>query len=86
MQDLKKLRSKIDSIDKKILAALSERAKVSKAIGRVKRAAKAPALDAKRWAAVVRSRTAFGKSKGLKPAFVKKLLEVIHKDSLSRQK
>jgi chorismate mutase len=48
MADLKQLRKRIDEVDEQILQALSERAKICKAIGAAKNEQKIPIKDANR--------------------------------------
>ncbi len=48
MVDLKQLRKRIDEVDEQILQALSERAKICKAIGAAKNEQKIPIKDADR--------------------------------------
>mgnify|MGYP001558768884 CR=1 FL=1 len=84
--NLTKLRTQIDSLDRELLSILAQRRQVSMAIGRYKHKHKLPALDPKRWEVVMTSRLIHGQSLGLSETFIKKLFTLIHHQSLLLQK
>ena len=69
---LSNFRKQIDKIDELIVILLAKRMKIVRKIGRVKKKNSLPALDKTRWQKVVKS----------KKGFMKKIWEIIHKESL----
>ncbi len=84
--ELKKMRARIDAVDRDIISALADRARLSKAIGAHKRANKIPLLDTARRAELLESRAAMGTTKDLPAALVRKIFALIHADSVKVQK
>jgi len=83
---LTQLRKQIDTVDKAILTALGKRKKIERAIGAYKQKQGMKLLDVKRRNAVLKTRVAEGKKKGVQPELAGKLFKLIHHYSLSTQR
>jgi chorismate mutase/prephenate dehydratase len=79
------LRQSVDEVDKVILNALGERARLSREIVAVKAADAGPIRDEEREAALLQHRTSFGEQLGLDPGLVRRLYREILDDSVRRQ-
>ena len=80
------LRRALDDIDKVILNALGERARLTEDIARGQgRATTSPLRDGEREAALLAHRAAYGERLGLDPAFVRRIYREILDDSVRRQ-
>ncbi|MFC2150937.1 chorismate mutase [Bacteroidota bacterium] len=82
---LETLRSQIDSIDQQMLELLSQRMNVVEEIGKYKSKNDVTILQLRRWEKIVSTRLKLGKSLGLTEDFIKKLLQLVHKESIQRQ-
>lgn len=79
------LRRSVDDMDKVILNALGERARLSREIVAAKVEQTGPIRDEGREAALLQHRTAYGEQLGLDPAFVRRIYREILDDSVRRQ-
>lgn len=79
-------RKQIDTLDEKIISTLAKRMNLAKKIGEYKRTQKIPALDINRWEKVLLSRLSQAEKLGLSKEFAKKLLQLIHQQSLKLQR
>ncbi|MEZ5284112.1 MAG: prephenate dehydratase [Vicinamibacterales bacterium] len=84
-RDLADLRRALDDLDKVILNALGERARLARDILGVKAEAAAPVRDDEREAALLQHRSTYGERLGLDPAFVRRVYREILDDSVRRQ-
>lgn len=82
---LETLRNQIDSIDQQMLELLAQRMNVVEEIGKYKSKNKVTILQLRRWEKIVATRLKLGKSMGLSEEFIKKLLQLVHKESIQRQ-
>ncbi len=82
---LETLRSQIDSIDQQMLELLAQRMNVVEEIGKYKSKNEVTILQLRRWEKIVATRLKLGKSMGLSEDFIKKLLQLVHKESIQRQ-
>lgn len=82
---LETLREQIDSIDKQMLELLSQRMNVVEDIGKYKSKNEVTILQLRRWEKIISTRIKLGKKLGLTEDFVKKLLQLVHKESIQRQ-
>lgn len=82
---LETLRSQIDSIDQQMLELLSQRMNIVEDIGKYKSQNKVTILQLRRWEKIVKTRMKLGKKLGLTEDFIKKLLQLVHKESIQRQ-
>lgn len=83
--DLVMLRKSLDDIDSVIVAALGERARLSRDMARTKANGDAPVRDVDRETALLQHRSAVGERLGLDPAFVRRVFREILDDSVRRQ-
>ncbi|MCF6171403.1 MAG: bifunctional 3-deoxy-7-phosphoheptulonate synthase/chorismate mutase type II [Bacteroidales bacterium] len=82
---LESLRTEIDKLDGELLQILGKRMEIIDEIGLYKKENDITILQMKRWAGIIRDRLSIGTHLGLGEGFLKKLLNVIHKESLQRQ-
>ncbi|HTI09042.1 MAG TPA: chorismate mutase [Puia sp.] len=75
-------RSKIDSLDKKLIEVLGARQRAVKEIGIYKAKHNIPPLQAARFQEVVKKSIEAGKKEGLSSEFITKVLNAIHEESL----
>ena len=85
INQLEQFREQIDSIDSQILELLSKRMKIVKEIGYYKNENKISIFQLLRWKNIMQSRTEFGEKLGLNKSFIKKLLQLVHKESIRKQ-
>jgi chorismate mutase / prephenate dehydratase len=83
---LSDLRRAIDDIDKVLLNALGERARLMRDITAAKAATDQPLRDEAREAALLAHRAAYGEGLGLDPALVRRVYREILDDALRRQR
>lgn len=84
-ESMELLREEIDLIDSKILSLLSERMEVSKYIGEYKREKDMPLYQDERYNSMIAKRGEEGDKKGLSKTFVKRVMDLIHSESLENQ-
>ncbi len=82
---LEELRTEIDKLDGELLQILSKRMEIIDEIGEYKLDNDITILQMKRWAGIITDRLAIGTNLGLEDTFLKKLLNLIHKESINRQ-
>ncbi len=82
---LEELRTEIDKIDGQLLQILASRMKIVDEIGKYKKDHDITILQMKRWAGIIEDRLAIGTHLGLEEQFLRKLLSLIHKESVQRQ-
>jgi chorismate mutase len=85
-ENLKNLRSKVDSIDTKIIELLSERFITVKQIGELKKQLNLPALDMNRWREILKERTEMADKLGLSRIFIESIWNSIHEEALEIEK
>lgn len=78
-------RSKIDKIDFEIIKLLFERMKLAERIGEVKSLFQIPVFQPERWQEILSTRPAWAEQAGLKAAFIEKMWELIHNESINIQ-
>lgn len=83
--DLSELRSRIDTIDDRLLRLLAERMEISREIGEFKRAHKIPVLQYHRYNSLMESRVADAAEMGLSPDFVRTIMAAVHEESVRQQ-
>lgn len=79
------LRSRIDSIDQQMLELLSKRMEVVEEIAKVKDKRQVSVLQLRRWEEMLKNRTLQGEELGLREDFIRKILQLVHKESIMRQ-
>ncbi len=82
---LNELRNEIDRIDGQLLELLAARMKVSRQIGEYKRTQQMAVVQNDRYNTLLADRMEQGKPLGLKPDFVKAIMDVIHTESVRVQ-
>lgn len=85
-RNLADLRRALDDLDKVILHALGERARLTEDITAVKAEGAHPLKDGEREAALLAHRAAYGERLGLDPAVVRRIYHEILEDSVRRQR
>lgn len=85
-ENFKKLRSKVDLIDTKIIELLSERFITVKQIGELKKQLHLPALDMNRWREILKERTEIADKLGLSRIFIESIWNSIHEEALEIEK
>lgn len=86
MKNIDTLRKKLDSIDTKLLNMLAQRMTIVEEIGKIKKEKGLKALDKKRWEDVLHTRKEIGKRLGLSEKFIENMWNLIHKQSLEKEK
>jgi chorismate mutase len=82
---LQQLRRLIDEIDEDMLRTLRKRMEVIEKIGEYKRDNNVTILQIERWLEILSTRTAWGEANGLGDEFIKKLCQLLHKESIRKQ-
>ena len=85
MSDLGSLRQRIDGIDQRLVALLGERMRVCEAVARHKAAARIPVVQPERAAGVLERCAEMGAANGLRPAFVRRLYELVIAEACERE-
>ncbi len=82
---LEELRTEIDKLDGELLQILAKRMDIIDEIGEYKKENDITILQMKRWVGIIKDRLSIGTHMGLNSIFMKKLLNLIHKESIQRQ-
>lgn len=82
---LEELRSEIDQLDIELLQILAKRMGIIDKIGNHKKENDITILQMKRWAGIIEDRLSIGSQLGLDKDFLKRILNIIHKESMQRQ-
>ncbi|NOY51111.1 MAG: 3-deoxy-7-phosphoheptulonate synthase [Chlorobi bacterium] len=82
---LESLRSEIDKLDVEMLQILAKRLEIIDEIGHYKKDNDITILQMKRWAGIIDDRLSIGTQLGLEDEFLKRMLNIIHKESIQRQ-
>lgn len=85
MSQLDELRLNINKIDEEIIQKLSSRMEVVRKIGQYKKDHNVTILQLKRWADILENRSSLGEAMGLSSLFMKKLLQLVHQESIRIQ-
>lgn len=83
--EIETLRSKIDHFDNELIETLAQRMDVVREIGLVKKEHDITVLQLKRWIDIIQDRLHKAENSGLNKDFLKKLLEIIHKEAIRIQ-
>ncbi len=83
--ELDDYRRQIDMLDDAIFQTLGKRMDLSKKIGQYKKNNNVMVLQLNRWEEILQKRVQFGQAMGLRDDFSKKLLELIHEESINLQ-
>lgn len=82
---LELLRTRIDTLDRQLLETLSERMEVVREIAGMKKETGMSVLQINRWAGIFESRIDAGKALGLDEALIRRLIELVHLESIGLQ-
>ena len=82
---LEELRGQIDGLDKEIILQLAERMKLVEKIGEYKKNNDVTVLQVNRWDDIITDRLNLGKALNLNEKFVRRMLDLIHAESISLQ-
>lgn len=80
------IRTEFNAIDKKIIGLLQKRAKLSKKVGKLKNELNLPILQKEVWAEQRKKRQELNKKENIRAAFLEKVFDLIHKESIRIQK
>ncbi|MFW5758362.1 MAG: chorismate mutase [Bacteroidota bacterium] len=84
-KEIEVLRSKIDDCDFKLIQSLADRMELVKQIALLKKECKLPVLQVNRWNQILETRIKAAELKGMNREMIKKVLELIHAESISLQ-
>jgi len=82
---LEKLRLEIDQYDNDIIKIISARMNVAAKIGQYKRDNEVTILQMNRWEQILNQRVALGEAMGLSNSFMKRMLQLVHQESIRIQ-
>jgi chorismate mutase len=82
---LELLRTRIDTLDRQILETLAERMEVVREIAGMKKEIAISVLQMERWSEIFETRTQTGTELGISQDLIKKLIELVHLESISLQ-
>ena len=85
VENLNRLRERIDVIDENIIRELAARMKVSAEIGAAKKEHNVAIIQAGRWEKVLEKVDALSRQYGLDPGFVRAVFDAIHEESVKKQ-
>lgn len=84
-ENLSALRRQIDGIDEQVLELLAKRMRISKEIGVYKKEHNMPILQSPRYSEILENRSDMGQQMDLNTDFIKKILSLIHEESVRQQ-
>ena len=82
---LDNMREQIDQIDEQVIQQLAARMQLSEQIGVHKRENEITVFQPNRWSRILEERTRLGKTLGLSPVFMERMLDAVHGESIRRQ-
>ena len=82
---LEELRSRIDTLDERIITLIAERMSVARDIGQYKKDNNMTVLQVERWNEILRTRLQWGEVKELYGDFIRQLYSHIHDESIRQQ-
>ncbi len=82
---LQALRRQIDEIDQQLIEFIARRMEVAGRIGRIKKEQEVTILQIERWCRLCEDRLQQARLQGLDTRFIKRILEMIHEESIRRQ-
>ncbi len=84
-ENLSALRRQIDGIDEQVLELFAKRMRVSREIGMYKKEHNMPILQSPRYSEILENRSGMGEEMELSTDFIKKILRMIHEESIRQQ-
>ncbi len=85
INELEKLRTKIDGFDDTLLRVLGERMTTVEDIGRLKKSQNVAVLQNARWHEILKKMVDLGEKENLSAEFVTKIFQAIHQESINHQ-
>lgn len=85
MNQLEELRNQIDSIDFQLIELLASRMNISEKMGEYKFKNNVTILQMERWLEILRTRTEHGSLRDLEPAFIERVMTLLHQESIRIQ-
>jgi chorismate mutase len=85
LNQLEELRNQIDSIDFQLIELVASRMDISEKMGEYKFKNNVAVLQMERWLEILRTRTGHGTSRSLEPAFIERLMTLLHQESIRIQ-
>ena len=82
---LEQYREEVDSIDNQMIELLAQRMEIIKLIGEYKKDKNISIFQLRRWEQILKTRNLLGKELGLNDSFIKKILQIVHKESIDIQ-
>jgi len=84
-ENIHELRNQIDNIDREIMHLLSDRMKLSEAIGNYKKLNNISIYQPDRWNEIIETVVKKGEDQGLSGDFIRKVFTAIHEESINHQ-
>jgi chorismate mutase len=85
LNQLEELRNQIDSIDFQLIELVASRMNISEKMGEYKFKNNVAVLQMERWLEILRTRSDHGTLKGMEPAFIERLMTLLHQESIRIQ-
>ena len=85
LNQLEELRNQIDSIDFQLIELAASRMNISEKMGEYKYKNNVAVLQMERWLEILRTRTDHGTLRNLEPAFIERLMTLLHQESIRIQ-
>ncbi len=82
---LEQYREQIDSIDFQLIELLNKRMNITEEIGKYKLQNNVSIFQLKRWLNISKTRQDFGKTLGIDSQFIKRILQLVHRESIRLQ-
>ena len=85
LNQLEELRNQIDSIDFQLIELVGSRMKISEKMGKYKFNNNVAVLQMERWLEILRTRSDHGTLLNMEPAFIERLMTLLHQESIRIQ-
>jgi chorismate mutase len=85
LNQLEELRNQIDSIDYQLIELVASRMNISEKMGKYKFKNNVTVLQMERWLEILRTRTEHGSLLNMEPAFVERVMTLLHQESIRIQ-
>jgi chorismate mutase len=85
LNQLEELRNQIDSIDFQLIELVASRMDISEKMGEYKFKNNVAVLQMERWLEILRTRTDHGTLRRMEPAFIERMMTLLHQESIRIQ-
>jgi chorismate mutase len=85
LNQLEELRNQIDSIDFQLIELVASRMNISEKMGEYKFKNNVAVLQMERWLEILRTRSDHGTARNMEPAFIERLMTLLHQESIRIQ-